>query len=290
MRLYGEGYLAFILFLQLSMYLPCYHFSVNPERITIDIAHLPCHCLFDADGFFCLDSPLELTVFDLTPSTNQIVFAGDKLPFQCRASLLANNSNMMMSWQHDGAVVVSNRSLGIFIHSSPVLADKLLMTTMVLERLVVAHSGTWKCVVESLGGNVSKSVNVVVLAEDTGYCSPVVMDTSRGRYSWPRTLAGVVQVLPCVVSSLSHLKTSAARYTCDVSAVWTDLDVSRCSYISQMTRDLENMSRVFHQYFFGACLSILVYVFVCLTVCLCMCLSLPHPLFAFVLACIYLSR
>lgn len=172
------------------------------------------------------------------------MFAGDKLPFQCRASLV--DPSMTMSWQHDGVVVASNRSLGVFVHAQP-LPDELLMTTMVLERLLVAHSGTWKCLVESTSGNVSKSVNVVVLAEDTGYCAPVATDTSRGKYSWPRTLAGVVQMLPCVVSSLNHLKASA-RYMCDVSAVWTELDVSKCSYVSQMTRDLENISRVFYEF------------------------------------------
>ncbi len=37
---------------------------------------------------FFADWPVELPLFELIPNTNQVVFQGDRLPFQCKASVI----------------------------------------------------------------------------------------------------------------------------------------------------------------------------------------------------------
>lgn len=65
---------------------------------------------------FCLvssDAPLELPSFQLTPSQRQVVFQGDSLPFQCQASFVAED--MQVLWYQNGRMVKPDAAQGIFI-------------------------------------------------------------------------------------------------------------------------------------------------------------------------------
>lgn len=64
------------------------------------------------------DAPLELPSFQLTPSQRQIVFQGDSLPFQCQASFVAED--MQVLWYQDGRMVEPDAAQGIFIEKSMV--------------------------------------------------------------------------------------------------------------------------------------------------------------------------
>ncbi|MEQ2174373.1 hypothetical protein GOODEAATRI_007317 [Goodea atripinnis] len=59
------------------------------------------------------DAPLELPSFQLTPSQRQVVFQGDSLPFQCQASLVAED--MQVLWYQNGRMVKPDATRGIFI-------------------------------------------------------------------------------------------------------------------------------------------------------------------------------
>lgn len=60
-----------------------------------------------------LDAPLELPSFQLTPSQQQVVFQGDSLPFQCQASFVAED--MQVLWYQNGRMVKADAAQGIFI-------------------------------------------------------------------------------------------------------------------------------------------------------------------------------
>lgn len=65
---------------------------------------------------YCLissDAPLELPSFQLTPSQRQVVFQGDSLPFQCQASFVAED--MQVLWYQNGRMVKPDAAQGIFI-------------------------------------------------------------------------------------------------------------------------------------------------------------------------------
>lgn len=59
------------------------------------------------------DAPLELPSFQLTPSQQQVVFQGDSLPFQCQASFVAED--MQVLWYQNGRMVKPDAAQGIFI-------------------------------------------------------------------------------------------------------------------------------------------------------------------------------
>ena len=64
--------------------------------------------------FCCSERVLELPVFELSPSSQQVVFQGDKLPFQCHAS--ATDPQTDIYWVRNQEKVLSNKSLGIIVH------------------------------------------------------------------------------------------------------------------------------------------------------------------------------
>ena len=64
------------------------------------------------------DAPLELPSFQLTPSQRQVVFQGDSLPFQCQASFVAED--MQVLWYQDGRMVEPDAAQGIVIEKSMV--------------------------------------------------------------------------------------------------------------------------------------------------------------------------
>jgi hypothetical protein len=46
------------------------------------------------------DRPLELPLFEIFPSKSQVVFEGDKLPFECRASVIDKRADWL-AWNQD---------------------------------------------------------------------------------------------------------------------------------------------------------------------------------------------
>lgn len=64
------------------------------------------------------EGALELHTHYLIPSLRQVVFQGDRLPFQCSASYLGNDTRI--HWYHNGAPMESDEQAGI------VLAENLI--------------------------------------------------------------------------------------------------------------------------------------------------------------------
>lgn len=206
------------------------------------------------NNFAFLEWSLELPIFELTPSASQVVFEGDKLPFECRASEIGHDMNI--SWVRSGigdvgggyagATVLSNRMLGVFVHVQS-LPDRTRVSSLVLEHLTTSHSGVWKCVVETAQGSISRSVVIIVLSSDTPYCPAVGTDTNKGRYNWPKSMAGFAQRLPCTSGAAADYTgdgVASASYRCDAVGRWRDLNTSDCQYTSTNTRVLEEYAKV----------------------------------------------
>ncbi len=81
-------------------------------------AHSSHLCLTTVFFFSILDAPLELPSFQMTPSQHQIVFQGDSLPFQCMASFV--DEDMQVLWYQDGKMVEPDATQGIYIEKSMV--------------------------------------------------------------------------------------------------------------------------------------------------------------------------
>ncbi|GAB1607592.1 adhesion G protein-coupled receptor A3-like [Argonauta hians] len=181
------------------------------------------------------ERPLELPVFELLPSTNQIVFEGDKLPFECRAFKIDAAAEMF--WVRKGERMRTNRTAGIFLHQTFIHDRQIMINRLVIEKLDRGHQGVWECQVTTPRGNVSDSVNVVVIPSNALYCSRKRVRTTKGMYLWKKTVTGIQVQQLC-----NFGRNQYATYFCNEYGHWQDLDVSRCDYVIELTRKLSNLA------------------------------------------------
>lgn len=180
-------------------------------------------------------------MFELVPSTNQVVFEGDKLQLECHVS--ESDIEMNVTWIHDGEMVEADHELSPLLYKRR-LPDRIGVTTLVIEQLNAAgDSGNWTCRVETALGTSELSIEIVILSWKTVYCPPEVTNSNRGQYVWPSTIAGVKQIIPCSAGAAPDVDRSmvaAAQRICDSAGNWQDADVSQCRYVSKTTQALED--------------------------------------------------
>ncbi|ESP00442.1 hypothetical protein LOTGIDRAFT_140702, partial [Lottia gigantea] len=183
------------------------------------------------------DHDLQLPYFEITPHHSQVVFEGDKLPFECSASVIHTKTNI--TWIRGQKSIISNKTAGIFVHTQ-YTPDKTRIThSLVVENLDKSHSGQWYCQVATPQGKVSQGVNISVISNQAVYCPEVVKVTGKGNYSWEKTVAGIEVSQPC-----KSPKNKVALYKCNRYGYWEELDVMSCSYMNEMTRQLERLATV----------------------------------------------
>ncbi|XP_053484967.1 adhesion G protein-coupled receptor A3 isoform X3 [Ictalurus furcatus] len=195
------------------------------------------------------DAPLELPSFQMTPSQHQIVFQGDSLPFQCMASFV--DEDMQVLWYQDGKMVESDATQGIYIEKSMVQNCSLIASALTISNIQPGFTGDWECRVRTSRGNNTRTVHVVVLESSAKYCAPERVSNNKGDYRWPRTLAGIMAYLPCArqvtgagIYSGSSAEDRRARRRCDRSGHWAEEDYSRCEYMKDTTRVLHIINQM----------------------------------------------
>lgn len=189
------------------------------------------------------DAPLELPSFQLTPSQRQVVFQGDSLPFQCQASFVAED--MQVLWYQNGRMVKPDAAQGIFIEKHMVQNCSLIASALTISNIQPGFTGNWECRVRTSRGNTTRTVHIVVLESSAKYCAPERVANNKGEFKWPRTLAGIRAYLPCTrlpssagtYSGSSGEEQRAWRY-CDRKGVWAEEDYSRCQFQKDVTRFL----------------------------------------------------
>ncbi|XP_015252728.1 PREDICTED: adhesion G protein-coupled receptor A3 [Cyprinodon variegatus] len=189
------------------------------------------------------DAPLELPSFHLTPSQRQVVFQGDSLPFQCQASLVSED--MQVLWYQNGRMVKPDATQGIFIEKRIVQNCSLISSALTISNIQPGFMGNWECRVRTSRGNTTRTVHIVVLQSSAKYCAPERVSNNRGEFRWPRTLAGIKAYLSCS-SSLSSARANtgilgeerqAWRY-CSPEGLWGEEDYSQCQFQKEVTRYL----------------------------------------------------
>ncbi|XP_028995310.1 adhesion G protein-coupled receptor A3 [Betta splendens] len=189
------------------------------------------------------DAPLELPSFQLTPSQRQVVFQGDSLPFQCQASFVAED--MQVLWYQNGRMVKPDAAQGIFIEKRMVQNCSLIASALTISNIQPGFTGNWECRVRTSRGNTTRTVHIVVLESSAKYCAPERVSNNKGEFRWPRTLAGIRAYLPCnrlpfsagSYSGSSGDEQRAWRY-CSREGLWTEEDYSRCQFQKDVTRFL----------------------------------------------------
>ncbi|XP_016346149.1 adhesion G protein-coupled receptor A3-like [Sinocyclocheilus anshuiensis] len=189
------------------------------------------------------NAPLELPSFQMTPSQHQIVFQGDSLPFQCMASFV--DEDMQVLWYQDGKMVEPDATQGIYIEKSMVQNCSLIASALTISNIQPGFTGNWECRVRTSRGNNTRTVHIVVLESSAKYCLPDRVSNNKGDYRWPRTLSGITAYLPCKrqvsgagIYSGSLAEDRRAWRRCGRSGQWAEDDYSRCEYMKDVTRVL----------------------------------------------------
>ncbi|XP_078534531.1 adhesion G protein-coupled receptor A3 isoform X1 [Lissotriton helveticus] len=189
------------------------------------------------------DPPLELPSFYMTPSHRQVVFEGDSLPFQCMASYI--DQDMQVLWYQDGKIVETDESLGIVVEKNMIHNCSLIASALTISNIQAGSTGNWGCHVQTRRGNNSRTVDIVVLESSAQYCPPERVVNNKGDFRWPRTLAGITAFLLCTRYSAgtgiypgSPQDEIRAWRRCDRGGFWAEEDYSRCQYANDVTRVL----------------------------------------------------
>ncbi|EAW63357.1 adhesion G protein-coupled receptor A2 [Homo sapiens] len=190
----------------------------------------------------CCEGALELHTHHLIPSLRQVVFQGDRLPFQCSASYLGNDTRIR--WYHNRAPVEGDEQAGILLAESLIHDCTFITSELTLSHIGVWASGEWECTVSMAQGNASKKVEIVVLETSASYCPAERVANNRGDFRWPRTLAGITAYQSCLQYPFTSVPlgggapgTRASR-RCDRAGRWEPGDYSHCLYTNDITRVL----------------------------------------------------
>ncbi|KAM6035744.1 LOW QUALITY PROTEIN: adhesion G protein-coupled receptor A2 [Theristicus caerulescens] len=190
----------------------------------------------------CAGAP-ELHTHHLIPSLRQVVFQGDRLPFQCTATYLDNSTQIR--WYHNREPVEEDERTGVIVEESLIHDCTFITSELILSNIHVSANGEWECSVSTSQGNVSKKVEIVVLETSASYCPAERVTNNRGDFRWPRTLAGITAYQPCLqypfaagpASGGSAAEKQAWR-RCDRAGRWEEGDYSHCLYTNDITRVL----------------------------------------------------
>ncbi|XP_030047095.1 adhesion G protein-coupled receptor A3 [Microcaecilia unicolor] len=199
--------------------------------------------------FLTCEPPLELPSFSMTPSHRQVVFEGDSLPFECMASYI--DQDMQVLWYQDGKIVETNESQGIFVEKNMIHNCSLIASALTIFNIQTRSTGNWGCHVQTKRGNNSRTIDIVVLESSAQYCPPEKVTNNKGEFRWPRTLAGITAYLLCTRYSAgsgiypgnSHDERRAWR-RCDRGGFWAEDDYSRCQYANDVTRVLDMFNQM----------------------------------------------
>nr|XP_036859640.1 adhesion G protein-coupled receptor A2 isoform X2 [Manis javanica] len=188
------------------------------------------------------EGALELHTHHLIPSLRQVVFQGDRLPFQCSASYLGNDTRIR--WYHDRTPVEGDEQAGVLLAESLIHDCTFITSELTLSHIGVWASGEWECSVSTVQGNASQKVEIVVLETSASYCPAERVANNRGDFRWPRTLAGITAYQSCLQYPFTSVPLSGgapgtrASRRCDRAGRWEPGDYSHCLYTNDITRVL----------------------------------------------------
>lgn len=187
----------------------------------------------------------EKATIQLHPAEDQIVFEGDPLRLNCLASgvniaegqpEVQDLTRVSWSWLDKD---VGNEFSEI--ENKYLKYGGVIDSSLYISRLSRNHTGQWKCqlVFQNQSASQTRSILVVVISNVTKYCPISMTSNNKGIYTWPKTIAGYIVDLPCQVNE--NMK---AYHVCSASGQWQNANTSQCAYVSEITRILEQFSKV----------------------------------------------
>nr|XP_022899859.1 adhesion G protein-coupled receptor A3-like [Onthophagus taurus] len=201
------------------------------------------HCKSPAQG------NREIPIVEITPNYSQIVFEGDSLRLNCKAPSSLESYDIHLSNLKDNIewlwLDLNPRTIfdDVLIENKYLEDVGLIDSSLIITKLNRNHSGMWNCELIS-NKHRSKSVKIIVISNETKFCSSILTSDNKGSYIWPKTIVNNTVFLPCKQTHLSlDINLQKVTYFCGENGKWSDLNTTMCSYISDTTRILEQFSK-----------------------------------------------
>ncbi|XP_046386028.1 adhesion G protein-coupled receptor A3 [Ischnura elegans] len=193
----------------------------------------------------------KVVKIELRPSADQVVFEGDSLLLWCQV-WVSGRANVWWTW--DGSTDLSSKfHHDVSVETHPIPEKGQVEVSLNIDSLLKEHAGRWDCNAEAGHRNLSSSISILVISNDTRYCPETVTSTNKGLYLWPQTIVGTTVELPCAgessvmeVGPITKAKfpLTVASHHCSEEGIWEGLNTTGCVYLSDTTKALEQFAKM----------------------------------------------
>ncbi|XP_026752983.2 adhesion G protein-coupled receptor A3 [Galleria mellonella] len=166
------------------------------------------------------------------PAYDQIVFEGDTLTLTCNAPFASALTEYKLKWVHPMLEVCD-----VNITNTNMLEEGIAETSVHFPNITNHHMGNWTCVYNDanfIGHN--HTIEVLVFSNKTRYCMTNHTINNKGLYSWPQLLLNHTAAVPCRTGE------GLAYRHCHANATWGPANTTECSYISNVTKLLQQFA------------------------------------------------
>ncbi|XP_041979771.1 adhesion G protein-coupled receptor A2 [Aricia agestis] len=177
-------------------------------------------------------SVLASNTLIVKPSHDQVVFEGDTLTLTCNAPFASVMAKYELKWVHPMLEICD-----VNVTNTDMQEEGLAETMVFFPNITNHHMGNWTCMYSDQ--NLIKhnhTVGVLVLSNTTKYCSSDHTVDNKGLYAWPQLILNHTAVVPCRSGE------GMAYRFCNVNATWAQANTSECSYISNITKLLQQFA------------------------------------------------
>ncbi|CAH1636631.1 unnamed protein product [Spodoptera littoralis] len=166
------------------------------------------------------------------PSNDQVVFVGDTLTLSCNAPFASGLAKYELHWVHPMLEICD-----VNVTNTDMQEEGLAETTVYFPNITNHHMGNWTCVYHDQNHiKHNHTVQVLVLSNSTQYCPTNYTIDNKGLYSWPQLLLNRTAAVPCRSGE------GMAYRSCFSNATWGHANTSECSYISNVTKLLQQFA------------------------------------------------
>ncbi|XP_047531370.1 adhesion G protein-coupled receptor A3 [Vanessa atalanta] len=177
-------------------------------------------------------SVLPSNTLIVKPSHDQVVFEGDTLVLTCNAPFASVIAKYELKWIHPMLEICD-----VNVTSTDMQEEGLAETTIYFPNITNHHTGNWTCMYNDQNHiRHNYTVQVLVLSNQTQYCLTNYTINNKGLYSWPQLLLNHTATIPCRNGD------GVAYRTCNENSSWGPANTSECSYISNITKLLQQFA------------------------------------------------
>ncbi|XP_018330847.1 adhesion G protein-coupled receptor A3-like [Agrilus planipennis] len=200
------------------------------------------HCKSPADD-------KEIPMIDLHLRNDQILFEGDSFRLKCISPFIPDTyqsetetkSDLLWFWESSQKDVIRSFHTNNYFYSE----KGLIESEIIIPKINQNYSGLLYCQRTTDEGNFTKAINLIIISKNSQFCEMTTTLTNKGNYYWPKTLTNNTVYLPCEFIQVNvKVSEQQASYYCSSEGQWENLNTSNCTYTSEITRTLEQFSKL----------------------------------------------